>query len=106
MPWRREPGQSVDDMRAMTPSPESVAPLVVFLASDASDWISGQGIFLAGDSLALIRHPNEDRFAFRPEGWSVEALEQHFRHTFGTALERPSMAGGPYAWHGGVGSRQ
>jgi len=47
MPWRRQPGQSVDEMRAETPPPESVAPLVVYLASDASDWVSGQIIFLA-----------------------------------------------------------
>jgi 3-oxoacyl-[acyl-carrier protein] reductase len=106
MPWRREPGQSLEEMRAQTPTPESVAPLVVFLASEASDWISGQGIFLAGDSLALIRHPREDGFAFMPEGWSIEQLEQHFRHCFGVAMERPSMQAAPYAWHDGVGPRR
>ena len=105
MPWRRKPGQSVDEMRAQTPSPESVAPLVVFLASDASDWISGQAMFLAGDSLALIRHPKEDRFAFSPEGWSVDDLDRHFHDCFATALERPSMQATPYAWHEGVGHR-
>jgi NAD(P)-dependent dehydrogenase (short-subunit alcohol dehydrogenase family) len=103
MPWRREPGQSVDEMRAQTPTPESVAPLVVYLASDASNWISGQAIFLAGDSLALIRRPMEERFAFMPEGWSVDDLEQHFRHCFGTAMEQPSMGASKYRWHDGVG---
>jgi len=106
MPWRRGPGQSIDEMRDQTPTPESVAPLVVFLASDASDWISGQAIFLAGDSLALIRHPMEDRFAFMPEGWGVDDLEQHFRHCLGHAMERPSMQAGPYPWHEGVGPRR
>lgn len=104
MPWRRRGGQSVDEMRSDTPPPESVAPLVVYLASDASNWVSGQAIFLSGDSLALVRHPLEDRFAFRPEGWDVESLEDHFRDVFGTALERPSMAAGPYRWLDGVGS--
>lgn len=104
MPWRREPGQSIDEMRAQTPTPESVAPLVVYLASDASDWVSGQAIFLAGDSLALIRHPMEHRFAFRPEGWSVDDLEAHFRACMGSELERPSMIAAPYAWHAGVGT--
>jgi hypothetical protein len=105
MPWTRRPGQSVDAMRAETPAPESVAPLVVFLASDASDWVSGQVLFLAGDSLALIRHPLESRFAFRPEGWDVESLERHFRDCFASALEWPSMMAGPYRWHQGVGAR-
>jgi 3-oxoacyl-[acyl-carrier protein] reductase len=102
MPWRRQPGQSVDEMRAETPPPESVAPLVVYLASDASDWVSGQIIFLAGDSLALVRHPLEDRFAFRAEGWDVDSLERHFRDSFATAVEQPSMVAGAYRWFDGV----
>ena len=106
MPWRRAPNQSVEEMRAQTPTPESVAPLIVFLASDASDWISGQAIFLAGDSLALIRHPMEDRFAFMPEGWSIDALEQHFRNSLSSAMEHPSMQAAPYAWHDGVGTSE
>lgn len=102
MPWRSEPGMSVEESRAQTPPPESVAPLAVYLASDASNWISGQVIFLGGDSLALVRHPMEDRFAFRPEGWDVESLENHFRASFETALEWPSMSAGPYRWFEGV----
>jgi hypothetical protein len=93
-------------MRAETPTPESVAPLIVFLASDASDWISGQAIFLAGDSLALIRHPMEDRFAFMPDGWTVDALERHFRNSMSSAMEHPSMQAAPYAWHDGVGTQR
>jgi 3-oxoacyl-[acyl-carrier protein] reductase len=104
--WRRNPGQSVGDMRSQTPPPESVAPLVVYLASDASDWVSGQVIFLSGDSLALVRHPMEDRFAFQPQGWSVDDLQRYFRVTLGPGLEQPSMAGGPYRWYDGVRTRQ
>ena len=103
MPWRRSPGQSIEEMRAQTPSPESVAPLIVYLASDAADWISGQAIFLAGDSLALIRHPMEHHLSFRPEGWNVEDLERHFREQLGSKLEHPSMQAAPYAWHAGIG---
>lgn len=102
MPWRPIPGKSVVEMRAQTPPPESVAPLAVYLASDASDWVSGQIIFLGGDSLALVRHPMEDRLAFRPEGWNVDSLEQHFRTCFETAIEYPSMTAGPYRWFDGV----
>ena len=104
MPWRPEPGRTVAEMRAQTPPPESVAPLAVYLASDASDWVSGQIIFLGGDSLALVRHPMEDRFAFRPQGWDVESIEQHFRQAFETAMEWPSMSAGPYRWFDGIGS--
>lgn len=105
MPWRREPGQSVESVRDQTPTPESVAPIVVYLASDASSHVSGQGFFLAGDSLALIRHPMEHRLAYRPEGWSVDEIDRHVRQTLGPALEHPSMQVEPYRWHGGVGPR-
>ena len=72
-------------------------------ASDASNWISGQAIFLAGDSLALIRHPMEDRFAFMPEGWTLDDLETQFRHCMGPGFEQPGMQASPYAWFAGVG---
>lgn len=103
MPWRREAGQTRADMQAATPTPESVAPMVVYLASNASDWVSGQAFFLAGDSLALIDRPAEARFAFRPEGWSVDDLEHHVRHVLGPGMAHPSMQAAPYAWHAGVG---
>jgi NAD(P)-dependent dehydrogenase (short-subunit alcohol dehydrogenase family) len=103
MPWRREPGQSIESMREQTPTPESVAPLVAYLASDAADWVSGQAIFLAGDSLALIGRPVEERFAFRPEGWTLDDLEAHFRHALAPAFAHPSMQAAAYAWSDGVG---
>ena len=100
--WRRTTGESVDGMRARTPPPESVAPLVVYLASDASRWVSGQVIFLSGDSLALVRHPMEDRFAFQPQGWSADEIDRSLRAGLGPAFEAPSMAGGPYRWYDGI----
>lgn len=102
MPWRRESGQSATDMSQLTPTPESVAPLIVYLASDASSWVSGQALFLAGDSLALIRHPMEHHLVLKPEGWTVKDLERDFRPSLGPALEHPSMQAAPYRWHGGI----
>jgi hypothetical protein len=59
-------------------------------------------IFLSGDTLALLRHPREERFAFRPEGWSVEDLRRHFRETVGASLEMPGMGVPHYRWYSGV----
>lgn len=84
------------------PAAESVAPLVVYLLCDDSDWVTGQVVFLSGDTLALLRHPREERFAFRPEGWSVEDLRLHFRETVGASLEMPGMDVPHYRWYGGV----
>jgi 3-oxoacyl-[acyl-carrier protein] reductase len=85
------------------PAAASVAPLVVYLVCDDSAWISGQVIFLSGDTLALLRHPREERFAFRPEGWSLDDLRLHFRETVGAQLETPGLGAPRYPWYDGVG---
>ena len=84
------------------PSPDTVAPLAVYLASDSSSWITGQVIFLSGDTLALLRHPREERFGFKPDGWTVGDLELYFRDTVGASLEMPGMDVPRYRWYGGV----
>lgn len=85
------------------PAAASVAPLAVYLMSDETDWVTGQVLFLSGDTLALLRHPREERFAFRPEGWTLDALRAHFRDTVGAELEMPGMLPNRYRWYGGVG---
>lgn len=85
------------------PAADTVAPLAVYLVSDASDWVTGQVLFLSGDTLALLRHPREERFAFRPEGWTYAEVEQHFRETIGASLEMPGMGVPRYPWYDGVG---
>ncbi|MEU4327345.1 SDR family oxidoreductase [Nonomuraea dietziae] len=50
-----------------------VAPLVVFLASDASAGVTGQAIGIGGDRLALWSHPREKAVALADGGWSAPA---------------------------------
>ncbi len=92
------PNEPVNEL----PTPESVAPLVVYLASDASSWVTGQVIFLSGDTLALISHARARRFAFRPEGWTAEEIARHFKETIGASLEPLGMSAAPYPWYDGV----
>ena len=56
------------------PAPESVSPLVVFLASDAARHITGQVINIGGDRVALFPQPRPVRTAIRPGGWTAEDL--------------------------------
>ncbi len=88
---------------APVPGPATVAPLVVYLASDAAKSVTGQVIFLSGDTLALLRHPREERFAFKPDGWTFDDLQRYFRETVGAALEMPGMGVPHYKWYDGVG---
>jgi NAD(P)-dependent dehydrogenase (short-subunit alcohol dehydrogenase family) len=63
-------------------TPEDVAGLVVFLASDGAAGITGQAIGLGGDRLALWSHPREDVVAFADGGWTAASIAQRWPETF------------------------
>jgi NAD(P)-dependent dehydrogenase (short-subunit alcohol dehydrogenase family) len=69
-------------------TPDDVAPLVVFLASDEAGEATGQCIALGGDKLALWSHPSEKVTAFREGGWSPEAIAEIWGSAFEPKLER------------------
>jgi 3-oxoacyl-[acyl-carrier protein] reductase len=55
-------------------TPEDVASLIVFLASDSSAGVTGQAIGIGGDKLALWSHPSEKATAYADAGWSADAI--------------------------------
>jgi NAD(P)-dependent dehydrogenase (short-subunit alcohol dehydrogenase family) len=55
-------------------TPQDAAGLVVFLASDASDGITGQAIGIGGDQLSLWSHPTRVVTAYADGGWSADAV--------------------------------
>lgn len=67
--------------------PEDVAPLFVFLASQAARDITGQCIGLGGDKLSLWGHPQEIRAAYRGGGWTAEDIAQAWNSSVGQELE-------------------
>jgi NAD(P)-dependent dehydrogenase (short-subunit alcohol dehydrogenase family) len=67
--------------------PEEAAPLVVFLASDEAQWISGQFICIDGPRLAICEQTHHIKTAIAPAGWTVELLLNHFKTTVGMPLQ-------------------
>jgi 3-oxoacyl-[acyl-carrier protein] reductase len=57
-------------------SAEDVAPLFVFLASEAAAEITGQCIGIGGDKLSLWSHPREVASALRDGGWTAGAIAE------------------------------
>jgi 3-oxoacyl-[acyl-carrier protein] reductase len=63
-------------------SPEDVAPLVVWLASAASQDVTGQAIGIGGDRLTLYSHPAVIETAYADGGWDAAGIDAAWRETF------------------------
>ena len=68
-------------------TPEDVASLIVFLASDASAEVTGQAIGIGGDKLALWSHPQEKATAYADGGWSADAIAESWATGVGVEPE-------------------
>lgn len=96
-----EKGQPLPDMvrkQMGMGMPEDVAPLLVFLASDAAKGITGQCIGLGGDKLSLWSHPQEIAAAYRDGGWTADAIAEVWSSSVGA---QPQTYGIPFLGGGG-----
>ena len=79
-------------------TPEDVAALIVFLASDASAEVTGQAIGIGGDKLALWSHPAERTTAYADGGWSADQIAARWSEvgaepeTYGIPMPAPQGA--------------
>jgi NAD(P)-dependent dehydrogenase (short-subunit alcohol dehydrogenase family) len=78
--------------------PEDVAPLLVFLASDAAKDVTGQCIGVGGDKLSLWSHPQEIVSAYRDGGWTADTIAEIWPTTIGA---QPQTYGIPFLGGGG-----
>jgi NAD(P)-dependent dehydrogenase (short-subunit alcohol dehydrogenase family) len=62
--------------------PEDVAPLVVWLASDGSNTVTGQAIGIGGDKLSLYSHSSEIALEYHDGGWTPEAIGAAWPESF------------------------
>ncbi|MFE7277803.1 MULTISPECIES: SDR family NAD(P)-dependent oxidoreductase [Streptomyces] len=63
-------------------SPQDVAGLVVYLASDASAGVTGQAIGIGGDRLSLWSHPTQVVSAYAEDGWSADEIAEAWPTAF------------------------
>jgi NAD(P)-dependent dehydrogenase (short-subunit alcohol dehydrogenase family) len=68
-------------------TPQDVAPLLVFLASDAAAEVTGQCIGMGGDKLSLWSHPHEVAMAYRDGGWTADQIAEVWSSSVGAKLE-------------------
>lgn len=72
------------------PPPDDVAPLVVFLASDAASNVNGQVFFACGGEITHWSMPQPRKSIFSPGRWGVSELVSVFPNTLGKDLVNPA----------------
>jgi NAD(P)-dependent dehydrogenase (short-subunit alcohol dehydrogenase family) len=68
-------------------TPDDVAGLVVFLASDEAAGITGQAIGVGGDRIAIWSHPTEVVVQQHEGGWTADAVAEAFPTAFQPHLQ-------------------
>ena len=94
--------ESVPDGRRRTPttdgsdarSPDNVAPAVAFLASDRSEWCTGQVISARGFQIGLYNVPQVIRQIASPGPWDLETAFSMIEESFRPAVEATPRRGG------------
>ena len=67
-------------------SPDNVAPVVAYLASEQSGWINGRIVHASGYEVALYNNPEPLIRLIGTEPWDVDALAAQVERSFGPLL--------------------
>jgi len=81
---RRRAGAASGDER----SPDNVAPIVAYLASERSGWITGRVIHSAGYEISLYNNPEPVARIIGTGPWDEKALGEQVERSFGPLLGR------------------
>jgi NAD(P)-dependent dehydrogenase (short-subunit alcohol dehydrogenase family) len=69
-------------------SPDNVAPIVAYLASERSGWITGRIVHASGYEVTLYSNPEPQVRLIGTGPWDLDALAAQVEHSFGPALDR------------------
>ena len=82
--------QAVAGISAM--APELIAPLVVYLCTDAAANINGRDFIIGGDEISIMSLPTRERTIYKQGGWDIDSLEKVFQSTLGAGVKNPKPA--------------
>ena len=86
----------VERLAQMTP--DKVAPLAVYLASDAAAGISGQIFSVRNNEIFLFNQPRPIRVIHRSEGWTPETVGEQLKGAFGPSFTPLERSGEVFTW--------
>jgi NAD(P)-dependent dehydrogenase (short-subunit alcohol dehydrogenase family) len=79
-------------------TPEKIAPLVVYLASERAEGISGQVFAVRNNEIFLFNQPRPIRSLHRSDGWTPQTLDQQLKAAFGPSLTPLDRSGDVFSW--------
>src|SRR5438132_1208914 len=91
-----EEKRRIERFQQMTP--EKIAPLVIYLASDKADGISGQIFAVRNNEIFLFNQPRPIRSMHRADGWTPDKIDQQLKSEFGSALTPLERSGDVFSW--------
>ena len=83
-------------IREMTP--EKIAPLTVYLASDRAEGITGQIFSVRNNEIYLFNQNRPIRTLHRSDGWTPEKLDAQLKGAFGPSFTPLDRSGEVFAW--------
>jgi NAD(P)-dependent dehydrogenase (short-subunit alcohol dehydrogenase family) len=84
--------------RASQMAPEKVAPLVVYLTSDAADGISGQILSARNNEIYLFSQNRPIRTLHRSDGWTPQKLADQLKGAFATSFTPLERSPEVFSW--------
>jgi NAD(P)-dependent dehydrogenase (short-subunit alcohol dehydrogenase family) len=79
-------------------TPEKIAPLVVYLASDSAEGITGQVFGVRNNEVFLFNQPRPIRTIHRSDGWTPQKLDEQLKGAFGPSLTPLERSGDVFSW--------
>src|ERR1700674_68195 len=83
-------------LRDMTP--EKIAPLVVYLASDQASGISGQILSVRNNEIYLFNQNRPIRTLHRSDGWTPEKIAAQLKGAFAASFTPLDRSGDVFSW--------
>ena len=93
----RRKGQLAPPEGILTREPHEVAPMVAWLASDASQGVSGRVFHVSGNTIGLMSDPATFKSINKDGRWDVEEIAALFPATLGLDLQNPKPPEEPTA---------
>ena len=86
----------LNGLRMLTP--DKIAPVAVFLASEDSKEVNGQIFAVRGNEIFLMSQPRPLRSVHRSEGWTPETLRDHMLPTLKSSFIPLHMSRDVFSW--------